>query len=327
MSNYYQNSETRIANPMDFSSLSPQALVNIEAYKEHEMQETAYDLVATQRAITVGRIAMMGYTSLLQDYETYTQMFPYAADDYPSYHDSTILHRIKALVDIPRHGVKAGDVGGWLEYEENLSHDGDAWVSECGKVFDNAKVYGNALVSGLAEIRDNALIYDNAQIYSRAKICGNSQIYGEAQVFGDARVFGSYVQIFDGAIVEGRTSVSGHAMVFGNAKISGHSSIYDYALVYGSAQLYNTWCHDNARVYGEAKLSGGSWDITISGNVHVFGKACISGHVYCYEKAQICGEARIYNNSTIHGNALISEKTRIKEMKFDGTKQIRLKRR
>lgn len=27
------------------------------------------------------------------------------------------LHRITALRDIPRHGVKAGDLGGWIESE------------------------------------------------------------------------------------------------------------------------------------------------------------------------------------------------------------------
>ena len=50
----------------------------------------------------------------------------------------TVLHRIRALRDIPRFGVKAGELGGFVEGENNLSQDGDAWV------FDNAEVYGNA---------------------------------------------------------------------------------------------------------------------------------------------------------------------------------------
>ena len=29
--------------------------------------------------------------------------------------DGTVLHRIRALLDIPRYGVKAGDLGGWIE--------------------------------------------------------------------------------------------------------------------------------------------------------------------------------------------------------------------
>lgn len=51
------------------------------------------------------------------------------------------LHRITALRDIPRHGVKAGDLGGWIESERNLSQSDDAWIS------GNARVWGDARVS------------------------------------------------------------------------------------------------------------------------------------------------------------------------------------
>ena len=36
------------------------------------------------------------------------------------------LHRIRALVDIPRWGVKAGELGGWIASVDNLSQSGDA---------------------------------------------------------------------------------------------------------------------------------------------------------------------------------------------------------
>ena len=36
------------------------------------------------------------------------------------------LHRIEALKDFG--GVKKGELGGWIEKEDNLSHDGNAWV-------------------------------------------------------------------------------------------------------------------------------------------------------------------------------------------------------
>lgn len=39
------------------------------------------------------------------------------------------LRRIRALVDIPTHCVKKGDLGGWIEKDKNLSHDGNARVS------------------------------------------------------------------------------------------------------------------------------------------------------------------------------------------------------
>ena len=55
--------------------------------------------------------------------------------------NSIILHRIKALTDFG--DVDAGDLGGWVESERNLSHDGNAWVYDNAR---NARVYGDALV-------------------------------------------------------------------------------------------------------------------------------------------------------------------------------------
>ena len=62
-----------------------------------------------------------------------------------------VLHRIKAIRDFG--GIKAGTLGGFIEKEENLSHEGNCWVFGSAKVYDNAKVCGNAKVFGDAEIK------------------------------------------------------------------------------------------------------------------------------------------------------------------------------
>lgn len=82
------------------------------------------------------------------------------------------LHRIRALRNFG--DVKAGDLGGFIEKEENLSHEGNCWV------YDNTKVYNNA------EIRDNARIFGNVRICGNARIFGNAEIYGNAIIFGNA---------------------------------------------------------------------------------------------------------------------------------------------
>ena len=46
------------------------------------------------------------------------------------------LNQIVAIKDIPKHNIKVGDIGGWIEKYENLSDN--AWV------FGNARVYGDA---------------------------------------------------------------------------------------------------------------------------------------------------------------------------------------
>lgn len=66
-----------------------------------------------------------------------------------------IVHRIRAVRDIIVDGkkiVSEGDLGGWVERADNLSHDDNAWVC------DNAVVCGNALVYGNAKVSGNALV-------------------------------------------------------------------------------------------------------------------------------------------------------------------------
>ena len=91
--------------------------------------------------------------------------------------NGVILHRIKALTDFGE--VNAGDLGGWVESERNLSHDGNAWVSGDALVYDSAWVYGNAWVCGDARVSGNA------------RVSGSARVYGNAWVGGDARVGGN----------------------------------------------------------------------------------------------------------------------------------------
>lgn len=64
------------------------------------------------------------------------------------------LFRIKALISFGP--ISAGEKGGWVEKEENLSQSGNAWV------FGNAEVSGNAYVSGNTEVSGNACVRSNA---------------------------------------------------------------------------------------------------------------------------------------------------------------------
>ncbi len=80
------------------------------------------------------------------------------------------LFRIRAVRDFG--AVKAGDLGGYVESEENLSHDGEAWVSDKARVFDKAQVLDKARVS------------DWAQVSGTAWVAGRTLVSGEAQVSG-----------------------------------------------------------------------------------------------------------------------------------------------
>ena len=93
------------------------------------------------------------------------------------------LHRIRAVRDFG--DVKAGDLGGWIEKESNLSHDGNAMV------YGDAEVYGNARVSGNAMVFDDAKVYGNARVYGNAEVCNDARVYGNACVCYNAWVYGN----------------------------------------------------------------------------------------------------------------------------------------
>ena len=76
------------------------------------------------------------------------------------------LFRIKALISFGN--VKEGELGGFVEKEENLSNDGNAWV------------YGDAEVCG------DARVYGDAEVCGDARVCGNARVCGDAWVCGNA---------------------------------------------------------------------------------------------------------------------------------------------
>ena len=163
------------------------------------------------------------------------------------------LYRIEALKDFGE--IKKGDKGGFIESENNLAHEGNAWVSDNARVygdacvFDNAQVYGNAFVSGYAQVYGNAFVYGNAWASDNARLCGyawvsdNARVYGDANVCDDSSVFGTAL-VYDNARVYGDALVRGYACVCGDAEISNKS---DYIVFqnWWSSGRYFTWTRSN----------------------------------------------------------------------------------
>ena len=142
------------------------------------------------------------------------------------------LHRIKALIDFG--DVKAGEWGGYVEKETNLSQYGGAWVYTHAQVYGNAQVFGQALVYGNAQVFGNARIFDYARIFGNALVLEDALVSESAWVYGDARICSD-------------AKASGNARIFGNARISGNAHIFGDSLVYGNACM----C-DNAQVSSDA---------------------------------------------------------------------------
>lgn len=188
-----------------------------------------------------------------------------------------VLHRIKALINFG--DVKAGQLGGWIESENNLSQWGYCWVYQDAKVFGNAKVsdnatvsdyaevfgnakaYGNACVSGYAEVYGNAAVYGNAVVTDKAKVHGDTEVYDRALICGDA-------QVYDEACVCDYARVYGYAQIYGHGWVYGHAEVHDFAEVYENAEVYDyAKVHENAQVFGNAKVCD-----KVGGDAKVFGE-------------------------------------------------------
>ena len=102
------------------------------------------------------------------------------------YVKGSILKRIRAIRDFGN--IKKGDLGRYIEKEENLSHEGNCWVDGDAKAYGDFSVYENALITGSARVYGGAEVYENVQVCGDAEVYGYAKVYGEAEVYGDTKV-------------------------------------------------------------------------------------------------------------------------------------------
>ena len=164
----------------------------------------------------------------------------YKLTDETITHCGHTLYRIEAIRDFGY--IKKGDKGGFVEKEENLSHDGECWIYDNAKVFGNAEVYGKSKIFGFSQV------YGNSKVYGYSEVCGRSQVFEDSEVYG-------------------KSKVSDYAKVYGNSRVHGKSRVCDYAQVCGYSQLY-----DNAFIYGNANILG---EVDVYGNAEICGNAVI----------------------------------------------------
>lgn len=121
--------------------------------------------------------------------------------------DGKTLYRIEAI--IPFAKIHEGDLGGFIESEKNLSHEGDCWV------YDDSMVSGNAIVKDNAAVCDESWVKDDATVEGKALIRNGAIVGGKAIVKDTAWVDGG--SVYGDAVIEGdsqvRGSVSGHAKI------------------------------------------------------------------------------------------------------------------
>lgn len=139
------------------------------------------------------------------------------------------LHRIRALRDIGQD-VKAGDLGGFVESESNLSTEPD----------DTAWIYNDAIAAGAAYVDMASHLRDRAIICDCAYVSQGSVMYGDTRVEDNA-----YIR---GAVMRDSARASGDAMILNLCETNMGPELSENCVVYG-------------------KVSGG---VSIRGSVIVF---------------------------------------------------------
>lgn len=117
-----------------------------------------------------------------------------------------IVYRIQALKDFA--DVKAGQLGGFIASENNLSQFHSAWV------YDSACIFGNAWVEEDSKVKGKAIVKGEARISGNAKVSGHAIISGSSWIEDNARV-------------TGWTSVRGESHVCGNACVCHRAKVKD----------------------------------------------------------------------------------------------------
>lgn len=115
--------------------------------------------------------------------------------------------------------VKPGDLGGFIQSEDNLSDVGNCWISADGVVMGNARVVGRAHV-------DEATVVDNAVIAEDALVCGAARVEGDARItdfaiidsgrVGERAYIGGHMRVVDHAYVAGDSTMTGSGVIASN---------------------------------------------------------------------------------------------------------------
>ena len=217
------------------------------------------------------------------------------------------LYRIQACVDIPLHGVKKGDLGGWIETPENLPQAGNGWVDDYAMVYENATVTGDALV------KDHAEIFGHALIHGRAVVRGHARIFADAEVTGDAAV-ADYAMLGGSARIAGVAEMSGYDFIGGNTVIDSarYAMLEDDCIDLDGITLYRIQALTDNPFHGITAGDKGGYiqsmdNLAMNGSAWVADDALVYGKAHVIENAIISGSARVFGQATISGSAVVTD--------------------
>lgn len=188
------------------------------------------------------------------------------------------LRHVKALTRFKTatgHEVQPGEIGGYIESEDNLSQTGGAWVDQWAQVYGEAKVYGNAFVGGGSKVYDQAKVGDEVRLLDFTKVYGTSVLAGHTTAYGVNEISGkSFIRNCD---------------LIGKARLVNVQVDGNWARVTDSF-VKNVIIRDNGRIIFSTVTGGrnrkGASQLTVKGD------------------AMVCG-CKLEGRFTISGNAMV----------------------
>ncbi len=152
------------------------------------------------------------------------------------------LHRIRALRDVGEK-VKAGDLGGFVESESNLSDEGDtSWI------------FGDAIAAG------DAFVDQDARLFGKAIACDSAYVSQGAELSGEARAEDfAYIR---GAVLCGHARASAHNMILDSPETGKAPALSESCVVYGTV-MGDVHIMGNAVVLGDEKIANETLDTLV----------------------------------------------------------------
>lgn len=196
------------------------------------------------------------------------------------------VYRIKALVDIPEHNVKAGDLGGRVTSKFTLSQEGTCWIDFHAEVLGNVSVSEDAFIGGTARVICNAADC-NIEISGKAKISGRSKVTLKTP--------------------HGAVGLALSSVITGNTKISDSASVNNVEFIDGDVDIYaSATMYSVRQITGRVLIGGDAYidnDVVIAGNTRIMQNAVV-------ESSAVVTDCRLYGSSVVYSGEDIKDETR-----------------
>lgn len=150
------------------------------------------------------------------------------------------LYRIQALKTFTKPGgynpvVHVGELGGYVESEDNLSQEGSCWLFDKARVKDGGKVI------------EDAIVYDKCLVSKNSIVRGSSVVGGHCFVTNQSVIIDSRL--------EGNVIVNGHSTIHSGAYLYGEIGV-DQSNIGGSVNLIGRISVKKSRITAPLELSG-----------------------------------------------------------------------